>query len=61
MTDKKIQDEVASIERRNFLKLSGAGAFTVAILAGAAGTLWSDEAGRRPRRKSVSARPLLIT
>jgi TRAP-type C4-dicarboxylate transport system substrate-binding protein len=44
MTDKKIQDEVASIERRNFLKLTGAGAFTVAMVAGAAGTLWSDVA-----------------
>jgi TRAP-type C4-dicarboxylate transport system substrate-binding protein len=35
---------VASIERRNFLKLTGAGAFTVAMVAGAAGTLWSDVA-----------------
>lgn len=33
-----------SVERRNFLKLTGAGAFTTAMVAGAAGTLWSDKA-----------------
>ena len=44
MTDKKIENELASAERRNFLKLTGAGAFTAAMLLGAAGTLWSDEA-----------------
>ena len=31
-------------ERRNFLKLSAAGGFTAALVAGAAGTLWSTEA-----------------
>ncbi|MBU2957877.1 TRAP transporter substrate-binding protein [Paracoccus sp. 1_MG-2023] len=30
--------------RRNFLKLAGTGSFTAAVLAGAAGTLWSDSA-----------------
>ncbi len=35
---------VASAERRNFLKLSAAGGFTAALVAGAAGTLWSSEA-----------------
>ncbi|MEM1100244.1 MAG: TRAP transporter substrate-binding protein [Pseudomonadota bacterium] len=40
----KTHKELASAERRNFLKLSGAGAFTAAILAGASGTLWSSEA-----------------
>ena len=30
--------------RRNFLKLAGAGGFTAALVAGAAGTLWSSEA-----------------
>ncbi|MGJ8618468.1 MAG: C4-dicarboxylate ABC transporter, partial [Sulfitobacter sp.] len=30
--------------RRNFLKLAGAGGFTAAMVAGAAGTLWSTEA-----------------
>ncbi len=36
--------ELESAERRNFLRLTGAGAFTAAVVAGAAGTLWSDEA-----------------
>lgn len=31
-------------ERRNFLKLAGTGAFTVAMVAGAGGMLWSSEA-----------------
>jgi len=35
---------VESAERRNFLKLSAAGGFTAALVAGAAGTLWSTEA-----------------
>ena len=39
--DKK---ELASAERRNFLKLASAGSFTAAVVAGAAGTLWSSEA-----------------
>ncbi|MEP1931036.1 MAG: TRAP transporter substrate-binding protein [Roseibium sp.] len=40
---KKI-DELKSHERRNFLKLAGAGSLTAALVAGAAGTLWSDAA-----------------
>jgi TRAP-type C4-dicarboxylate transport system substrate-binding protein len=36
--------EIKSAERRNFLKLAGAGSFTAAIVAGAAGALWSTEA-----------------
>lgn len=36
--------ELKSAERRNFLKLAGTGAFTAAVVAGAAGTLWSSEA-----------------
>ena len=44
MTDKTIENELASAERRNFLKLTGAGAFTAAMVLGAAGTLWSDKA-----------------
>ena len=36
--------DVVSEERRNFLKLTGAGGFTAAVMAGAAGTLWSSEA-----------------
>ncbi|MGB5837258.1 MAG: C4-dicarboxylate ABC transporter, partial [Albidovulum sp.] len=33
-----------SAERRNFLKLAGMGSFTAALVAGAAGSLWSTEA-----------------
>ncbi len=36
--------ELASAERRNFLKLAGTGSFTAAVLAAAGGTLWSTEA-----------------
>lgn len=37
-------DPLASTERRNFLKLAGTGSFTAALVAGAAGTLWSSQA-----------------
>ena len=40
----KDQKDLASAERRNFLKLTSAGSFTAAMVAGAAGTLWSSEA-----------------
>ncbi|MEM6847128.1 MAG: twin-arginine translocation signal domain-containing protein, partial [Pseudomonadota bacterium] len=40
----KTKEGLASAERRNFLKLAGSGAFTAAIVAGAAGTLWSSQA-----------------
>ncbi len=36
--------ELASAERRNFLKLSATGAFTAAMVAGAGGLLWSSKA-----------------
>ena len=36
--------ELASVERRNFLKLAGTGGFTAAMVAGGAGMLWSTEA-----------------
>lgn len=36
--------ELKSAERRNFLKLTGTGAFTAAMVAGGAGMLWSDQA-----------------
>ncbi len=39
-----MENELKSAERRNFLKLTGTGAFTAAVVAGAAGTLWSSEA-----------------
>ncbi|MDJ0820822.1 MAG: TRAP transporter substrate-binding protein [Paracoccaceae bacterium] len=37
-------NELKSAERRNFLKLAATGGFTAALVAGAAGTLWSTEA-----------------
>lgn len=40
----KDQKEIASAERRNFLKLTGTGAFTAALVAGAGGVLSSSEA-----------------
>ena len=42
MTD--IRNELASEERRNFLKIMGTSGFTAAIVAGAAGVLTSSEA-----------------
>jgi TRAP-type C4-dicarboxylate transport system substrate-binding protein len=36
--------ELASAERRNFLKLASTGSFTAALVAGAGGMLWSDQA-----------------
>ncbi len=41
---RKTPETLASRERRNFLKLAGTGSFTAAMVAGAAGTLWSEEA-----------------
>lgn len=41
MNDEK---NLKSAERRNFLKLAGTGGFTAALVAGAAGSLWSTEA-----------------
>lgn len=40
----KKNDELKSTERRNFLKLAGSGSLTAALVAGASGVLWSDEA-----------------
>ncbi len=36
--------DIKSVERRNFLKLAGTGSFTAAVVAGGAGLLWSDGA-----------------
>ncbi|WP_282169043.1 TRAP transporter substrate-binding protein [Ruegeria atlantica] len=41
---KNDRNELASVERRNFLKLSASGSFTAALVAGAGGVLWSSEA-----------------
>ena len=42
--DFKDKQELKSAERRNFLKLAGTGSFTAAMVAGAGGVLWSDQA-----------------
>ncbi|MEX0366091.1 MAG: TRAP transporter substrate-binding protein [Ruegeria sp.] len=46
--DKK---DLASAERRNFLKLSAGGAFTAALVAGAGGVLWSSEAAAQTAKE----------
>ena len=40
-----------SEERRNFLKLAGMGSFTAAVMAGAAGVLWSEEAAAQTAKE----------
>nr|WP_170537900.1 TRAP transporter substrate-binding protein [Ruegeria arenilitoris] len=47
----KDQMELASAERRNFLKLSASGAFTAALVAGASGVLWSSEAAAQTAKE----------
>ncbi|MDG1802647.1 MAG: twin-arginine translocation signal domain-containing protein, partial [Paracoccaceae bacterium] len=39
-----MNNELKSAARRNFLKLTGTGAFTAAMVSGAGGMLWSSEA-----------------
>ena len=51
MTDNRDRQELKSAERRNFLKLSSQGAFTAALVAGAAGTLWSEEAAAQTAKE----------
>ncbi|WP_171228298.1 TRAP transporter substrate-binding protein [Ruegeria sp. HKCCA4008] len=43
--------ELASAERRNFLKLSASGSFTAALVAGAGGVLWSSEAAAQTAKE----------
>ncbi|WP_170517227.1 TRAP transporter substrate-binding protein [Ruegeria atlantica] len=45
------REELASAERRNFLKLSASGAFTAALVAGAGGVLWSSEAAAQTAKE----------
>ena len=45
------RNELASAERRNFLKLSASGAFTAALVAGAGGVLWSSEAAAQTAKE----------
>ena len=49
-----MENEIKSAERRNFLKLTIGGAFTAAIVAGAAGTLWSGEAVAQTAKEEKS-------
>ena len=43
--------ELASEERRNFLKLTATGGFTAAMVAGAGGLLWSSEASAQTAKE----------
>lgn len=45
--------ELKSAERRNFLKLSAAGSFTAALVAGAGGMLWSTEAAAQTAQEEA--------
>ena len=47
----KTKMEIASVERRNFLKLTGKGAFTAAMVAGAGGMLSSSAAVAQTARE----------
>ena len=49
-----MENEIKSEERRNFLKLTSGGAFTAAMVAGAAGTLWSGEAVAQTAKEEKS-------
>jgi len=49
-----LENEIKSTERRNFLKLTSGGAFTAAMVAGAAGTLWSGEAVAQTAKEEKS-------
>ena len=44
-------DDIQSLERRNFFKLAGSGAVTAAVVAGAAGTLWSEDAAAQTAKE----------
>ncbi len=59
-----MNNELQSAERRNFLKLAGTGAFTAAIVAGAAGVLWSSDAvaqmAREEKQREAAADHVMI-
>lgn len=48
---KPMFDDLQAAERRNFLKLASAGAFTAAVVAAGGGLLWSDEAVAQTARE----------
>ncbi len=45
------ESELASEERRNFLKLAASGSFTAALVAGAGGMLWSEKAAAQTQQE----------
>ena len=47
----RMKQELASAERRNFLKLAGTGSFAAAMVAGAGGMLWSSAAVAQTRQE----------
>lgn len=53
MTDRKDAAEIASTERRNFLKIAGTGGFTAAVVAASAGALVSTEASAQTAREET--------
>ena len=53
MTDEKTRTEIDSVERRNFLKLAGAGGLTAAMVAAASGTLWSSRASAQTAKEEA--------
>ena len=53
MTDEKTRAEIESVERRNFLKLAGAGGLTAAMVAAASGTLWSSKASAQTAKEET--------
>lgn len=48
-----VDNEMLRATRRNFLKLTGSGAFTAAMVAGAGGMLWSDRAAAQTRNEEA--------
>ncbi len=54
MSKRTDRDEIASVERRNFLKLAGTSGITAAAVAGAAGTLWSSEAAAQTAKEEAT-------
>ena len=51
--ENQIDNEKMRATRRNFLKLTGSGAFTAALVAGAGGVLWSDSAAAQTRNEEA--------
>ncbi len=52
--DTSDKTQIERLERRSFLKLTGAGAFTTAVIAASAGTLLSEEAVAQTRQEETA-------